>query len=190
MIALLVGGAVVVLVAITVLLFLSPGRPPGSTSSYGETERRYMPAEIAQGRLVLSEQLLRTRSPARIVAKPDQVYLTPDGLLVPVETKTRAMDRWFEADQVELSVQAFALRHGRAGELARHRVADYGYVRVKREGRPPSYHRVPLHTDQQVVAMRQRRIDIELGRVEPAGPASPRICPKCAKRSSCPRQAA
>lgn len=187
--ALVLGGMVVVLVAITVLLLFAPSRQ-SDQGTYAEAERQYMPDEIARGRLILSEQLLRTRSPVRIVAKPDQVYLTPAGLLVPVETKTRAMAMVYDADRVELSVQAFALRHGGTREIARHPVATYGYVRIKREGHPPSYQRVQLHTDEEVVAMRQRRIDIELRRVTPAGPASPRLCPKCSKRSSCPRQAA
>lgn len=192
MIALVLGVMAMVLVAIAVALFLIPNQQGGTgrRASYGDTERRFMPAEIAQGRLVLSEQLVRTHTPAKIVAKPDQVYLTQTGQLVPVETKTRAVDSWYEADQVELSVQAFALRHGRAGQLDRFPVATYGYVRVKRAGHPPRYHRVPLHSDEQVIAMRQRRIDIELGRLTPAGPASPRLCPKCSKRSSCPRQTA
>jgi CRISPR-associated exonuclease Cas4 len=188
-IGMVIGGMVVVVVAITLLLFLAPSRPTGQ-GSYADSERRYMPEEIARGRLVLSEQLLRTRAPAKIVAKPDQVYLTPAGLLVPVETKTRALDRVYEGDQVELSVQAFALRHGRVAQLGRYQVASYGYVRIKRQGHPPSYHRVQLHSDEQVVAMRQRRLDLEQGRVQPAGPASPRICPKCAKRATCPRMAA
>lgn len=180
-----------ILVAAIVLLLLAPSGPPrGGEESYDHVERRHMPPEIAEARMVLSEELIRVRVPARIVAKPDQVYLTRQGLLVLVETKTRHSNQVRDFDRAEISVQAFAMRHGRPGRLKRHPVAPYGYIRIKREGLPPAYHRVALHSDVAVVAMRQRRIDIESQRVAPGGPVTPRICRTCGKRPTCPRQLA
>jgi len=179
--------ALAMLIGMALLLLSSPGRRRGEGESYQTVERQYMPPEIAAGTLVLSETTIRVRVPAMIVAKPDQVYLTSDGWLVPVENKTRPIDAVYDYDRAEVSVQGFALRHGRTGNLKKYPVASYGYIRVKRPNAPPVYHRVSLHTDDAIVAMRQRRLDIEAGRVEPGGPASSRLCPKCSKRDTCPR---
>ena len=175
------------LFALAFLILLLPQHRRGGQDSYCAKEREHMPPEIGGGTLVLSEETVRVRHPAKIVAKPDQVYLTTDRLLVPVENKTRKVARVYDADKAELAVQAFALRHGRTGRLKRYAVANYGYVAIRIEGRPPSYHRVELLTDEAIVSMRHRRIALEQGSVPPSAATSPGQCLKCSKAATCPR---
>lgn len=172
---------------LALLIFILPPSRGGGKGTYCAKEREHMPPEIGGGVLVLSEETVRTRHPAKIVAKPDQVYLTPDGLLVPVENKTRKISRVYDYDRAELAVQAFALRHGRTGRLKRYPVANHGYVAIRIDGRPPAYHRVELLSDEAIVSMRQRRLALEQGIVAPSAASSPRICQKCSKAATCPR---
>lgn len=169
------------------LILILPLSRRGGRDTYCAKEREHMPPEIGGGVLVLSEETVRTRHPAKIVAKPDQVYLSPEGQLVPVENKTRKISRVYDYDKAELAVQAFALRHGRTGKLKRYPVADHGYVAIRVEGRPPTYHRVELLSDEAIISMRHRRLALEQGSVPPSAAASPRICQKCSKAATCPR---
>ena len=181
--------ALLLLLALTAfaayVLFRADQPSTPSPSSYDAAERQYMPPEVASGALVLSEDLIRVRIPAKVVAKTDQVYLTTDGLLVPVENKTRTRDVVYDYDRVEISVQGFVLRHGRPAHLRKYQVASYGYVRVLVDGRRPRYHRVELESDLNIVSMRQRRLQIDAGTAEPRPPANARICMTCPKAQSC-----
>jgi len=179
-IALLVLAALVVLVLVVVL---SSKRSPAQ--DYERGERRHMPSEIADGKLVLSEQTLYAHR-VGLVAKVDQVYLTPDGLLVPVENKTRKRDEVRDYDRAELSVQGMVLRQYRPGNLRRAKVADYGYVAVRLDGHEPRWHKVKLGDDAVVLALRDRRLALEAGKVKPNGPVSDWICRTCAQAARCP----
>lgn len=194
------GPIVVLLVAIILVcnavLIVVLRRPPvdgGSAglSRYDAEERSRMPPDLAGARLVMSEHLLRTRSPVKLVAKTDQVFLIEERQeLVPVETKTRLRDEVYPSDVIELSVQACVMRHGRPQGLKGARVATYGYVRVVVPGSVPRYHRVDLYGDDEVVAMRRRRLQVEAGAVEPAAAPRMGMCCKCAYRSKCARRLA
>jgi len=178
--------AVLVLAALAVLVLvivLSSKRSPAQ--DYERGERRHMPSEIADGKLVLSEQTLYAHR-VGLVAKVDQVYLTPDGLLVPVENKTRKRDEVRDYDRAELSVQGMVLRQSRPGNLRRARVASYGYVAVRLDGHEPRWHRVALGADDAVLTLRDRRLALDAGKAEPNGPATGWICRTCAQAARCP----
>lgn len=178
---------VVIGLSLLALAFLLPVQIGRSEASYCAKERAYMPPEVAGGRLVLSEETIRAKRVAKIVAKPDQVYLSTNDALVLVENKTRERNVVYDSDRVELSVQAFALRHGRGETLKRYSVADYGYVAVRVGNRPPVFHRVVLLTDEAIVSLRQRRLALVAGLAEPGGPPSIRVCGTCGQRPNCPR---
>ena len=176
----------VVLTAVAAYVLFRPDKSTSTpASSYDTAERQFMPAEVASAQLVLSEELIRVRSPAKVVAKTDQVYLTVDGVLVPVENKTRSRDVVYDYDRVEISVQAFVLRHGRPLHLRKYQVASYGYVRVLVHGRNPHYHRVELHSDQSIVSMRHRRLELDSGAAQPRAASNARICVSCPQAASC-----
>jgi len=175
--------ALAVLVLVIVVL-MRAARPPAQ-QDYERGERRHMPSEIADGKLVLSEQTLYAHR-VGLVAKVDQVYLTPDGLLVLVENKTRRRDEVRDYDRAELSVQGMVLRQYRPGNLRRARVANYGYVAVRLDDHEPRWHRVELATDDVVLVLRDRRLALDAGKAEPNGPVSGWICRTCAQAARCP----
>ena len=144
----------------------------GSAAHYDRIERRNMPAEIAQGQLVFNEQNLWRRGARPLVAKMDQVFLTPAGVLVPVETKART--RVTAADIVQLSVQAVVLRYDGGGRP----VARWGYVRLARPGRSPVYEQVKLLTEAQVDQLRDRWAALR-GGAAPTYRPKPSLCRNC-----------
>jgi len=174
--------ALAAIVLVIVLLMRARSSP---AQAYERGERRHMPSEIADGKLVLSEQTLYAPR-VGLVAKVDQVYLTPNGLLVPVENKTRKRDEVRDYDRAELSVQGMVLRQYRPGNLRRAKVANYGYVAVRLDGHEPRWHRVELAHDDVVLALRDRRLALDAGKAEPNGPASGWICRTCAQVVRCP----
>ena len=146
---------------------------------YGEQERQFQPAEIANGVLVLSEHYLRCDLPRRFGARVDQVYLTPDGILVQVDTKTGFRREVRRADLVELSVQASVLRHSTSASRPAGNVATWGYVRKVAPGRSPVYLRTQLLTDRELVEIYDRYWLVEGGAaaIPTRDPANCRYCP-------------
>ncbi|MBB3267662.1 hypothetical protein FHW79_005327 [Azospirillum sp. OGB3] len=92
--------------------------------------RENMPAELARGRLVLSEEEVRTNLPVPLLGRPDQVFMSDAGLLVPVDTKTRRLPRVFLSDIVQLSVYGTILNFTTDPRVAGQDVAAYGYIRM------------------------------------------------------------
>lgn len=181
----IVGLTLAALCAAAVRMLLGAGkrsRPKaGSTLDYEHSERVHMPAEIADGRLVISEKTLRHHGAKPFFAKTDQIFLTPSGLLVPVETKARG---WVSSsDIVQLSAQSIAAA-SQPGN--RHRPADWGYVRLAPPGRSPIYQRVKLITKGQVYGLWDRWHALKRGQVAPLARPKPGRCKHCGYRASCP----
>lgn len=151
-----------------------------------ERERSAMPEELATATLVMSEQLLRCEVPDFLVSKVDQVFLTPAGLLVPLETKTRSRPVVYPSDAVQLGVTAVLLANS-DHRWSRHPVASHGYVRiVTPEG--TRYRPVDLPSTPEVLDLARRRRELLAGKGAPPQPArSAAACPKCASRSRCPQ---
>lgn len=177
----LLAGLVVVLVLLWRLFWT-----PGQADAYEAVERAAMPPELAQARLVFSERTLWADHPAPLVARVDQVYLTQEGVLVPVETKRRRWLRVYEADVIELSVQATVLaNHPEARR--RGRTADYGWVRVARPGQRPTYLRTSLLSQRQVATLHERFFALHAGREQPRTAAAAGLCRQCGQLTRCPR---
>lgn len=161
----------------------------GDASTYEQTERRSMPASIANGRLLYSETYFRTARPRRVGARVDQVFATHTGVAV-VETKHRYRKRWTRYDQIELSGQAMVLNRSRPDALkalGERGVVNQAWVRLVAPGRTPTYLPVPLLTEEQLVACVDRYHALMRGQVAPAGAAEPAQCGKCAFRPRCPQ---
>ncbi|KZC32642.1 MULTISPECIES: hypothetical protein [unclassified Rhodanobacter] len=155
----------------------------GSLARYERLERGRMPSVIADGRLILSETYHRTDIPRRLGARFDQVFLGTDGLLYVVDTKRRGRRAVYGYDQIELSVQAAVLRHGRVPG-ADAPVAPFGWIRLVCQG-SVSYERVRLLDDEALAQLHARYFAVLRGQVQPCGPSSPGVCRKCAFMSRC-----
>lgn len=145
------------------------------------------PPGLARTALVMSEKQLAIDRPLRLVGKPDEVYLHPDGYLVPVETKTRDRAWIHTADRIQLSVYAVLLRHAKHARLPGRpgrAVADYGYVRlVTPKG---TFWKVTnLLSEADVARLVDRHIDLEQGRDQPRPAHHPSLCRRCPYRSDC-----
>lgn len=103
-----------------------------------------MPAEIADGRLLLSESPVWSEYPIALYGIPDQVYVTPDGALVSVDTKTRAKRFVTVRDVVQLSVYRTIFIYTGHPQLKGRSTRPYGYLRIVSDGRT-DYVRVRLY---------------------------------------------
>lgn len=154
---------------------------PGSQEEYERVERASMPAELVNAKLVINERTLWRRGQRPFAAKTDQVFLTQDGMLVPVETKARR--RVYDSDVVQLSCQAIALAHT-AG--VKGRPADWGYVRLAAAGARPRYQRVALLPSEKIDLLWDRWDDLRQGRVPAIARPAHYRCTHCQLRTRCP----
>lgn len=158
-------------------------------TEYVRDEQRWMPAEIAGAELVQSErQLYATLNGETIAVRPDQVYLTRPGALVPVDSKTREIPKTFDYDAIELSLQALAVAESHV-HRGRGAPTTHGFIRIKPKSgrRRPSYHRVELWTRERLNRLHTRYLGIIEGTVQPTSQTNPKACAGCAYRSRCPK---
>lgn len=154
-----------------------------SSQDYERTERASMPPEIANGKLVISEQTLYRRGRRPFAAKTDQGFLTSAGVLVLVESKTRA--RMSASDLVQLSSQAVAVR---ADARTRHyTVAPWGYIRLAPAGRRPYYQRVDLLPVSRIDQLWDRWHSLKNRKADPVYRPDPSRCRTCIQRATCPQ---
>lgn len=145
------------------------------------SERKWLPPELQNAELAYAERVFRARWPIPIVARLDRAYRNADGVIILVDLKTRGVNRTFFSDIIELSAQRLAVQ-AQTGQ----RVADYGFVLVKRVGAPTRIcHRVKLLSTEEVnsLARRQRAILERKATAERA--RSTRFCSQCAFKREC-----
>lgn len=111
-----------------------------------------MPAELAAGRLLLSERPVWTVYPIPLYGIPDQVYATPDGALVPVDTKARLRGSVSVRDIVQLSVYRAVFAYTDHPLLRGRSIRSYGYIRFARGGHV-RYVRVTLYSIEAVMKL-------------------------------------
>ncbi|WP_448205374.1 hypothetical protein [Azospirillum sp. sgz302134] len=115
-------------------------------------DRERMPAELRTAQLLLSEEPLRALAPIPLAGQPDQVYVTADGCLVPVETKTRRRAIVYDRDVAQMSVYGVLLEHAKDERLEPYEAARYGYLRLVLPERV-QYVKVPLASEEAVAKM-------------------------------------
>ncbi len=140
-----------------------------------------LPRELRDARLLYAEQLFTTTGQLPISARVDRAYRLPSGAVVLIELKTRAIDRPYLSDVIELSAQRAAVVL-KTGET----VADHAYVAVRRPGNSaPRFHRVRLMPVAEVKALAMRRETILVGSLTPTYAASAEVCRRCPFASGC-----
>lgn len=140
-----------------------------------------LPRELREARLLYAEQLFTAAGQPSISARVDRAYRLPSGAVVLLELKTRAIDRPYLSDLIELSAQRAAVVL-QTGET----VADHAYVAVRRPGSAvPRFHRVRLMPIAEVKGLAVRRETILVGRLAPSYAGSVEICRRCPFASGC-----
>lgn len=181
------GTIVALVLAALALVVLVPSRrqveqhdPTGTHDSYETVERAAMPAEIADGKLVISEKTFYRRGSRPFAAKTDQGFLTSSGLVVMVESKSRR--RISPSDVVQVSCQALAAA---SDPRCTWKVANYGYIRLAPVGRRPYYQRVDLVHPTRIDLLWDRWKALRDGRIVPIARPKPYRCSSCAFRTRC-----
>jgi CRISPR/Cas system-associated exonuclease Cas4 (RecB family) len=149
--------------------FANPSRDLGGT-------------ELDGAALILNEKTLRIDRPILLSGKPDQVWRTREGLLVPVDTKKRRAPRAFASDAVQLSAYAMLLKA--APRFLGARIADHGFVRVEGESGAARFIRVPLLPETAII-FRQERATALLRGAAPNAKPSKALCAGCGHRGRC-----
>lgn len=143
-----------------------------------------LPRELREARLVYAEQLFAvTGGRLSISARVDRAYRLRSGPVVLLELKTRAIDRPYLSDVIELSAQRAAVML-QTGES----VADHAYVAVRLPGAAATVHPVQLLDIDEVAALALRRKAIISGRLAPTYAGSARICSQCAFAPRCEKR--
>lgn len=148
-----------------------------------DNERERMPAELRQAPLVASEQLLRSRGAYPFHGRTDQVYRV-NGLLVPVETKTRRRPRIYLSDVVQLSIQAVMLAEAPAALTRGAAPATYGYIRFRHQDNSV-YRRVELLRPEVLYRWHDRFWAVRVGERAPQITHFPAMCFSCPHQDRC-----
>ena len=139
----------------------------------------WLPDELKTARVALVEKNLRIDGPFPVVGRPDRVYRLATGEHIPVENKNRDLDRVFETDLAQLSLQAWLLRH------KGFKTAGHGYVAINnRRTRQRTAHRVELLDDSACVRIINRYLDVTEGRAQPRKSRGKK-CNSCGHRIAC-----
>lgn len=149
-----------------------------------QREERWLPKELAIGKLMFSEQLFKGSAAMPIVARVDRAYLVRDQLQL-VELKTRRSIKVYETDVIELSAQRAAVQAS-TGMV----VGNRAYVVIEHpftERR--TVRSVDLLAEDQVVELLQRRRAILAGTVHPKETTQKSRCVRCEYRNECKGEA-
>jgi hypothetical protein len=125
-----------------------------------------MPSELRGATLFLNEQEIRTDLPVPMHGRVDQVFKTPRGVLVPVDTKCRDSGCVFKSDIIQLSVYRVILQHRYGSQYT---VSGTGYVRaVTRMGQVQRIRYLPVRLlpERRVVKMWHRYTELKEGRAK------------------------
>lgn len=184
--ALLFGLVLLLLVGGSLAVIRGSMEDRAGTLQAHRSELDRMPAEIADGRLVMSEDKLRAElGDVLVYGRSEQVYRVPSGELVPVESKTRRHSKVHDSDIIQTSLQAQALRG------THRRVAEHGYVRIwNKRTEQVRYHRIQLLPERMLRNLVERYFDIIEGRHAPIRQQNRKACASCQYEDRCwPRDA-
>lgn len=141
---------------------------------------RWLPAELRKAELKFAEQTFRIRWPISLTARADRGYVV-DGKIRLAEFKTRASDRVYASDVIELSAQRMAIEVGTGDK-----VSKTGYVFIQDlSGKKRSVQRVQLMGKHELMAVVRQREGILAGTVEPRHAESAGLCRQCEFRKEC-----
>ena len=164
---------IVIIIIIAALVMTAVGRQDQRRANWEARENR--PAILRSSRVVMSETAISGQHPP-LRGRVDQVYQTPDGALIPVDTKSRG--RVYTSDVVQLSTYAAILKDNG------HPVASYGYIRCAPPGKRVIYRRMQLMNTSHIEQLYARRQALYQGAI-PRLAVHRGICRSCTNRVRC-----
>lgn len=128
-------------------------------------DKERMPEELRGARLFMNEEDIRAFEPVPLHGRVDQVFETRNGVLVPVDTKTRKYFRVYDSDIIQLSVYRLILEKMYGN---RHTVSQHGYIRavvLSEHGKENiRYLRVRLLSEGEIVELWQQYKALKTGK--------------------------
>jgi hypothetical protein len=158
-------------------------------NGYEMVERWYMPGELARGRLVMADQILRTARGKPMEARIADLFQRRDGALVLVESRSRGLPRVYPSDVAHLSAVAYVLRHCDHPLITTAPVATHAWVRVLNgQSAHPRYLKVALLDASAVEALADRAELLLREPAEARATMTRALCKDCRMKSRCPHQ--
>lgn len=140
------------------------------------------PIELRESTLYGSEVYVSCVKPVPLGGVYDQLYQTISNNLILADTKTRNKPYVYESDVIQLSAYRVILEN--SVEFNNRRIANYGYMRLVCKG-VTHYKKVDLMTEEDVVALYDRREALYAGSIDPDKASTPGKCTKCHQLPHC-----
>lgn len=140
------------------------------------------PVELQQSILYGSEVRISCINPIPLMGAYDQLYQTPTNTFVLTDTKTRNKPYIYDSDVIQLSAYKVILEN--SIEFSNRAIANYGYMRLVCKG-VTHYKKVDLMTEEDVVALYERREALFAGSIDPDKASTPGKCTKCHQLPHC-----
>jgi hypothetical protein len=143
-------------------------------------DARSLPKELRRATLQFAERTFEVWRPLKLTARVDRAY-SMAGKIHLLEFKTRAFNRVYRSDRIELSVQRLAVEKC-TGEM----VSATGYVVIQAPlGRQRTVRTVRLLEQDAVLSLMRRREAILDGRILPQYAKTDALCRECGFRHAC-----
>jgi CRISPR/Cas system-associated exonuclease Cas4 (RecB family) len=136
-----------------------------------------IPQQLLDAKLLFSEHPIACRKPRPMHGQPDRVYQLDSGQKIPVDIKTRASQKVFQTDVIQLSVYALILNGDN--------MPTQGYIRFDSAKGLPVYKRVRLMSYAEVIEHYDHRQALIAGAVAPRGAKVKGQCTGCGHNPVC-----
>lgn len=141
---------------------------------------KWLPVELRKAELKFAEKMFRIWRPIGLIARADRGYFL-NGKIRLAEFKTRASNRVYSSDVIELSAQRMAIEMSTGDK-----VSKVGYVFIQDpSGKKRSVQRVQLMGKYELMIVAWRREAILMGAIEPRYAESAGLCRHCEFRKEC-----
>jgi len=171
---------VIVLLGYAAFLFWSKRRRKRKATAFFREENT--PKELQESTLYGSEQNISCEKPVPLIGTYDQLYQRPDRRLIVTDTKTRGKPHVYDSDVIQLSAYKVILENSK--EFSKRQVDNHGYMRLVCNG-VTHYKKVDLMTEEDIVALYERREALYAGTTVPNKANTPGKCSNCHQLAHC-----
>ena len=133
---------------------------------------------LRKGKVVINEGNVSCNGERPMHGKVDQAYRLKRGFLCLVDTKTRAINRVYLSDIIQLSVYNHCIQNGAQSKKFKG-YSDYGYVRLRLPKGQVVYKGVDLIAESELFHLYDRYVDIARGVSRPRSTRNRNLCKGC-----------
>ncbi len=144
-----------------------------------QTVQTELPSELQSSKLWGKEKPFSCTGSVNLTGRIDEAFELPDGDIVVSDTKSRATQRVYKSDILQVSAYKVVIEAS-----TRKRVRDHGYIRLLTP-QGNEYRRIELLSANEVAAAYQLHDDLQQGRYPGEKCGRPAVCRGCAYRVEC-----